>query len=334
MTRRQCITLALGVALVLGAAPVAGLAPGAAPVAGAPAEAVRLRIARLAFPSLVSVMVDVVKAAGLDRRNGLELEPVSFSAVSGFYAAQATGEVEAGAGGPHVYQRLRLEGAPIRIVASYVGLSAMVVISRTPQVRTITDLRGRTLAADMGSSEFAILSIYARAKGLDLRREVTIVQAGPPLARAQLAAGRVDAAMTWEPTATLTMRDSTDYRIIFNGRTGWREVTGKDGWELVVAMREDALRRIPEALPRLLKTFQDGQAYLRTNLDDADRVVAASLGLPPGVLKEAVLFRRIVYDVRPAWHPQVSAALWEMFRAGVEVGFLPRLPDQGIIYRP
>ncbi|MDR5684437.1 MAG: ABC transporter substrate-binding protein [Armatimonadota bacterium] len=310
------------------------LAVGAHHGQAAPPDRIRVRIARLAFPSLVSVMVDIVKAAELDRSNGLDLEPISFSAVSGFYAAQATGEVDAGVGGPHVYQRLRLEGAPVRILASYVGLSAMVVISRNPQVRTITDLRGRSLAADMGSSEFAILSIYAKSKGLDLRTDVNVIQAGPPLARAQLAAGRVDAAMTWEPTATLTIRDSKDYRIIFNGRAGWRELTGKDGWQLVVHMRDDAIRRNPAAVDRLIKTFQDGQAYLRTNLDASDRVVASSLNLPAGVLKEAVLFRRIVYDVRPAWQPAVTEALWEMFRAGVDVGLLPRLPDRAIVYRP
>jgi ABC-type nitrate/sulfonate/bicarbonate transport system substrate-binding protein len=323
---RRAGTVIAATLLVLAVAGAGGAAP-------AP-ELVRVRMARLAFPSLVTVMVDVVKGAGLDRKNGLDLEPVSYSAVSAFYAAQATGETDAGVGGPHVYQRLRLEGAPIQIVASYVGLAAMVVIARTPQVRTIADLRGRTLAADMGSSEFQILAIYAKSKGLDLRRDVTVVQAGPPLARAQLAAGRVDAAMTWEPTATLTLRDSTDYRIILNGRAAWRELTGKDGWELVVQVREDVARRTPEAVTRLLATLQDGQRFLRTNLDDADRIVAQSVGLPPGVLKEAVLFRRIVYDVRPAWTPAVRASLQEMFQAGVDQGMLPRLPDAGIIYQP
>lgn len=324
--RRTCMVLAAMLLVVT----AAGGAGGAAP---AP-ELVRVRMARLAFPSLVTVMVDVVKAAGLDRKHGLDLEPVSYSAVSAFYAAQATGETDAGVGGPHVYQRLRLEGAPIQIVASYVGLAAMVVISRNPQVQTIADLRGKTLAADMGSSEFQILAIYAKSKGLDIRRDVTVVQAGPPLARAQLAAGRVDAAMTWEPTATLTLRDSTDYRIILNGRAAWRELTGKDGWELVVAVREDVSRRTPEAVTRLLAALQDGQRFLRTHLDDADRIVAQSVGLPPGLLKEAVLFRRIVYDVRPAWTPAVRASLQEMFQAGVDQGILPRLPDPGIVYQP
>ena len=40
-------------------------------------------IARLAFPSLTTLMVDVVKDQGLDKKNGIDLEAVSFGAVSG-----------------------------------------------------------------------------------------------------------------------------------------------------------------------------------------------------------------------------------------------------------
>jgi ABC-type nitrate/sulfonate/bicarbonate transport system substrate-binding protein len=210
----------------------------------------------------------------------------------------------------------------------------MVVISRNPEVRSIADLKGRTLAADMGSSEFQILSIYARSKGVDMSRDVTVVQASPPLARAQLRAGRVDAAMTWEPTATLTMRDSPDYRIIFNGRSGWRELTGRDGWQLVVQMHEGFARRNPEAVQRLISVLQDGQKFIHTNLDDADRIVSRTLGLPRGVLKEAVLFRRIVYDVRPVWDPRTRQSVQEMFKVAVDQGVIPRLPDAGILYTP
>lgn len=300
----------------------------------APPEPLRIRMARLAFPSLVSVLVDVIKDQGLDRRHGVELQPISYSAISAFYGAQTTGETDAGVGGPHVYQRIRLEGGRVQIIGTYVGLSAMVVISRNPEVRSIQDLRGRTLAADMGSSEFQILSIYARSKGVDLSRDVTVVQASPPLARAQLRAERVDAAMIWEPTATLTMRDNRAYRIIFNGRSGWRELTGKDGWQLVVGMHESFARRFPQAPQRLLAVLQEGQQFLRMNLDDADRIVSRTLELPRGVLKEAVLDRRIVYDIRPSWTRGIREALWEMFQVAVDQGFIGRLPDPGILYAP
>jgi len=316
--------------LVCALATVALLCQGA----GAPPDLLKVKMGNLAFPSLISIILAVIKDQGLDRKNGLDLEIHPFSAPSAQLAAQATGETDAGPNGPLILHRMRLEGAPLQAVTTLATLSAMVVITANPQIKSIQDLRGKTLAADVGSAEFQILATYARHKGLDLQRDATVVVATPPLARTQLAARRADAAMTWEPAATLTMRDSADYRVIFNGGTGWREITGEDGWELVISMREDVARRNPQAVTRLVETLQDAQRFITTNLDDADRIVARSANLPPGVLKEAVQAGRVVYDVRGSWAPGVRDSLWNMFKAAVGGGYLKAMPDPRVIYTP
>ncbi len=60
----------------------------------------------------------------------------------------------------------------------------------------------------MGSAEYQVTAIYGRKLGLNFGTDVTVVSAAPPLARAQLEAKRVDAAMLWEPTTTLALRDN------------------------------------------------------------------------------------------------------------------------------
>jgi len=299
----------------------------------ASAQRSRLRMAVLSFPAISTFVGAVVREAGLDRAHGLELETVPFATISAYYAAIATGEVDMLGGGPNVLQRMRLEGVPVRAVATLVRPSDLVLIARHPEVRSVTDLKGKTLAADMGSQQFLLLSIYARWKGLDLRRDVTIVQAPFPLARAQLAAGRVDAAMLIEPVATLAMRDSPAYRIIFNGRRAWREMTGNDGWELIVWMRDDVVRRAPGQVDAVVKMLAAFQEFVRTNLDEADRIVARTTGLPPGAFKEAVLYRRLQFEVYPAWGRE-RRAIEQMFALAVDAGVVDRLPDAGVIHRP
>ncbi len=309
----------------------------AAILAAAPAargqEPIKVKIARLAFPSLTTMMVDVVKDQGLDRKNGIDLEPHSYGAVSAYYAALATGEVDVTPAGPHVLQKMRTEGVPIKAALTYARLNAMAVIAADPAVKTIADLKGKSIAADMGSSEYQILALYGRAQGIIFGKDVTVVQAGPPLARTQLQARRVEAAMTWEPSATLTLRDNPQYRTILTGDVAWRSIAKADGWELVLAVREDFLKRSPDAVPRLLKMFQDGQRFVKTNLDEADRIVVGSVKLPPGVFKEAVASGRLVYDVLPAWEGE-RAVIWDMFKVAVDSGYLPKLPDDGAIYKP
>jgi ABC-type nitrate/sulfonate/bicarbonate transport system substrate-binding protein len=311
----------------------------AACVAAAPAppargqDAIKVKIARLAFPSLTTLMVDVVKDQGLDKKHGLELEAPSFGAVSAYYAALATGEVDMLPAGPHVLQKMRLEGVPIRAVLTYARLNALVVITGDPAIKSVADLRGKSIAADMGSSEYQILALYGRSQGVVFGKDVTVLQAGPPLARTQLAAKRVDAAMTWEPSATLTLRDNADYRIILTGDTAWKQIARSEGWELILAAREDFLKRSPPAVPRLTRMFQDGAQFIKSNPDAADRIVAGSVKLPPGVLKEAVASGRLVYDIQPAWEAE-RAVIWDMFRVAVDIGYLPKLPDEGAIYKP
>lgn len=294
---------------------------------------VAVKVARLAFPSITTMMVDIVKDQGLDRKHGIDLQPSSYGAISAYYGALASGEVDMLGAGPHVLQKMRLEGVPIRAVFTYARLNALAVITSDPAVKGLEDLRGKSIAADMGSSEYQVLAIYGRSRGLVLGRDVTVVQAGPPLARTQLQAGRVAAAMTWEPSATLTLRDNPGYRVILTGDTAWKTIARTAGWQLVIVAREDFLRRVPDALPRLLGMFQDGQRFIASRPADADRIVAASAKLPPGIFQEAVTAGRLVYDVRPAWENE-RAALWEMFQVAVDQQYLPRLPDEGAVHRP
>src|SRR5262249_15787799 len=226
-----------------------------------------------------------------------------------------------------------LEGVPITAALTYARLNALAVITGDPAIKTIGDLKGRSIAADMGSSEYQILVLYGKSQGVAFGKDVTVVQAGPPLARTQLQAKRVDAAMTWEPSATLTLRDNPQYRTILTGDTAWKTIAKSDRWQLIVAVREDFLKKTPDSVPRLLRMFREGQRFVKGNVDDADRIVVNSIKLPAGVLKEAVASGRLVYDVLPAWEAE-RAAIWEMFKVAVDVGYLPKLPDDGAIYKP
>src|SRR5215218_1780245 len=163
-------------------------------------DLMKIKMGRLAFPSLSSVLLDVAVAKGFDKKNGIQMEVASFGAVSAYYAAIASGEVEMLSGGPHVFQKMMLEGVPIKIALTWARLNALAVITGDASIKSLADLKGKSLAADMGSSEYQILAIYARNQGLVFTKDITVVQAGPSLARTQLQANRVEAAMFWEPT--------------------------------------------------------------------------------------------------------------------------------------
>ncbi|HXH83145.1 MAG TPA: ABC transporter substrate-binding protein [Candidatus Tectomicrobia bacterium] len=327
MRRTLLAALALGLAVAVGAAPLVPREVDAQ-------EKVKIRVAALTLPVFNPIIVNLLREKGIDARHGFEMEVKSYPSIATFYAALATGEVDTTlVGGPNVFQKMRNEGVPIKIVATAVPLSDLVIVAADPSIRTFTDLKGKTLAADMGSGQYQVASIYGRSKGVALGTDVTVVQASFALARTQLAARRVDAAMVIEPIVTMMLKENPAYRMIFNGATAWRELTGADGWELLVPLREDFIARHPGAVTRWIAALQDVQAFIGQHLDEADAIVARRVKLPPGVFKEAVASKRWVFDVQPAWGKE-RRIIWDMFERAVAARYLDRLPDEGIIYTP
>ena len=303
--------------------------------AAAAQERVKIRVAALTLPVFNPIIVNLMKEKGIDARHGLEMEVKAYPSIATFYAALATGEVDTTVvGGPTVFQKMRTEGVSLRIVATIVPQSDLVIITSNPAVKSLADLKGKTLAADMGSQQYQAVAIYGRSKGLTLGRDITVVQASFPLARTQLAAGRVDAAMVIEPIATMMLKENAAYRMIFNGGQAWRELTGEEGWELVVPLREDFIKRAPGAVQPWIAALQEVQAFIKEHVDEADAIVARTVKLPPGIFKEAIASGRWVVDVRPAWGARERKSIWDMFERAVAAQYLDKLPDPAIIYTP
>jgi len=295
-------------------------------------EMTKVKVGRLTFASMMTIMTDIIKDQKLDQKHGVDMELINHGTVAGHYAAYASGEADLGSGGPLAIQKLRNEGVPLAAVLTLVRLNSMVVITANPQIRTLQDLKGKSMAADMGASEFYILSTYGKTIGLDIGKDISVVQANPALARTQLHAKRVDAVMTWEPSATLTLGDSKDNRVILNGDAAWNGLAKNRGWELVVIMRDGFLKQNPQAVAKLQRVFESGADFIKTNPDAADAIAVRTVKLPAGIFKDAVTSGRLQYSVMPAW--QDREALQEMFQIAVKSGYLPKLPDEGAIFRP
>ena len=293
----------------------------------------KIRVGSLTLPVFAPIIVNIMKARGFDTKNGFQADVQVYPSFSSYYAGLATGEIDTLIGGPTYFQKLRLEGVPLQIIATGATLADLVIVSKNPAIKSLADLKGKQLAADMGSGQFQILSICARSIKIDLAKDMTLVNANFAVARAQLAAGRVDAAMIIEPIATMMMRDDPKLKIIFNANEAWKQLTGDHGWELVYAMREDAIKKQPDAPKKFVAALQDVSTYLRSDPDGADKIAVETVKLPPGILKEAVLAKRWDFDAKPAWGDE-RKGIWDTFERAVAAGFHPKLPDEAIIYAP
>ncbi len=293
----------------------------------------KIRVSSLTIPVFSPIVWNILKAQHFDTKNGFDLDIHLYPSIAAYYAGFATGETDALFGGPTILQKLSLEGVPVRIIGTGLKLSDLVIFASNPAIKSLADLKGKQLAIDMGGSQYQMVKIYTAAKGIDLGKDIIAVQANFPAARAQLEAGRVDAALVIEPLASLILKQHADWKIIFNGAEGWKDIAGEDGWEIVPALRADAIQKMPDAAKKLLAALQDVAKFIVSNTDDADKIANETTKLPPGVLKAAVSAKRWEFVVRPAVGADRKVLLDMMDRA-VKAKFYAKMPDDKIIYAP
>lgn len=299
-------------------------------------EPAKISVSRLTLPGAITAILDVLLEKGIDKKHGIHLEPKNYSSIAAFYGATSTGEVDMSVAGPWVLQRLRNQGAKVKAVYTFVSISSLGVVTGDPAINKIQDLKGKSLAAAVGSSEYLLLAMYARSQGVELGKDVTVIQASPPVAKAMLEAGRVDAAMSWETNTTLLLSGNPKFRRVIGGETAWASLTGsskREGWQLVLTMHEDALAKHKNAIPRIQAMWQEAAKFLETNTAEAEAIDFRTIKLPMGVLGEALRSKRLVYRIEPVWGAEKDG-IWESFKLGVKYGYIEEMPDQNILYTP
>jgi ABC-type nitrate/sulfonate/bicarbonate transport system substrate-binding protein len=293
-----------------------------------------IKVSSLTLPVFNPLVWNIMKEKGFDKKHGFELDAKAYPSISAFYAAFATGETDVLIGGPTILQKLYYEGVPVRIIATGFTLADLVIFTKNDKIKTLADLKGKQLAADMGGSQFQVTKIYAAAKGLELGKDITVVNANFAVARAQLEADRVDAALVIEPLASIIAKQNPDWKIIFNGAQGWKEITGQDGWEIVTAMRADAIKKNPKAPLMLIGALQDVAKFMTSNTAVADKIAKETLKLPPGILTAALQSKRLAMIIEPAWETRTRKSITDMMERAVKAGFYQKMPGDEIIYAP
>jgi ABC-type nitrate/sulfonate/bicarbonate transport system substrate-binding protein len=303
----------------------------AAPQAQAQQKPV-IKVSSLTLPVFNPLVWNIMKARGFDAKHGFTLDIHAYPSISGFYAAFATGETDALIGGPTVFQKLYNEGVPLRIIGSGFTLGDLVIFAKDPAIKSLADLKGKQLAIDMGGSQFQVVKIYTAAKGIDLGKDITVVNANFAVARAQLEAGRVDAALVIEPLASIINKQRPDWHVIFNGAQGWKEITGEAGWEIVPAMRAEMIQKYPDAPKMLIAALQDVAEVMHKETAAGDKIAVESTKLPPGILTAAVSSGRLQFIIKPASDLAVHKSIRDMMDRAVKAGFYPKAADENIFY--
>jgi NitT/TauT family transport system substrate-binding protein len=190
---------------ILGASALAAAGTaGRATAAGRPA----IRIGILQFGS-VAWQIDVIRRHRLAEAEGVGIEPVILAANQATLVALQAGSVDVIVSDLLWVARQRATGADWSFRPYSTALGAIEVPAASP-IRSLADLPGRRLgiAGTALDKSWLILRLLAqRQNGRDLDEVVEKSFGAPPLLAEQLAAGRLDALLTyWQFAARLEAR--------------------------------------------------------------------------------------------------------------------------------
>lgn len=220
----------------------------------------------------------IAKEKGFFEKYNIAPELVIIEDESQYAGAMASGQIQALG---NVLDREVIhyaKGTPERVVFAMDESAGGDGIVAKKEITKVEDLKGATVGLDKSSTSYFFFLSVLDKYGLK-EEDVTIQEMGAGDAGAAFVAGKLDAAVTWEPWLT---------------NAGQREgghvlVTSKDFPKTivdVVVVREDFAKEHPEAVEGLTRAWFDAIDYYRRHVDEGNKIMAAALGLKPEEVAE------------------------------------------------
>ncbi|HET7849068.1 MAG TPA: ABC transporter substrate-binding protein [Pseudolabrys sp.] len=161
----------------------------------APANTIHLAVQKT---GTVTWELDVLRAHGLDRQGGFALSTLELGSPEAGKIALRGGSADVIAADWLWVSRERDLGARLVFYPYSSALGAVMVAGNSP-IRSLADLKGKTLAVAGGALDksWLLLQAAARQKGIDLKREAKVIYGAPALLAGKMAQGGIDAMLNY-----------------------------------------------------------------------------------------------------------------------------------------
>lgn len=208
----------------------------------------------------------VIRAQGLDKKRGLEIEFLPFLAGPPLNEGIVAGKLQVGAGGNFPVTSLIIRRAPVRssgIIWTPL-LAHEIVVRPDSSMDKPEDLKGKVIGLVTGSSaEFAFVA-YCKAHGIDPSKDLTIRPMSIP-DQATFPRG-IDAVVPWDPTPTLMVDYLKNGKIFAD--TGPHQLYWGD-----LHVRDELAQYVPDVVQAVVDMCVEGLMWLRLYPKQATDVV-------------------------------------------------------------
>jgi NitT/TauT family transport system substrate-binding protein len=294
----------------------------------------RVTVKVLAFraPSLGAFLPAVIKSQGIDVAHDLRVS-YAYATPDNYNTEFASGHYQVGGSAALLSEALRTErGVGVTYLFNMFDYFSAIVTSE-PAIRSLTDLRGHSLAAATGTTNHAMFEWFARQAGLDLGKVELLNQTTAGLSTMALM-GRAAATEIWEPAYSSLRHARPGIRSLDFGLPAWQRAFGTDKIPyLGLAAHKKWARAHPDVVTKLYRIYSDAATWTTGNPAAAAKVIAAATPRGKAPTLQALIEnqQRLRLGVRPA--ADLADGIGAVFKAGRQTGYLSKTPPATIIYR-
>ena len=217
--------------------------------------------------------VFVAKERGFFSKRGIDVQLKSFSNPGDTLPALAAGKLDVGLTTLHNLALLA-GAADADVVAIYLidssnGADAVVA---KPEIASVAELKGHSVAATIGEVNHMLLLSALESAGLS-ESDIKLVDMSADDGGAAFIAGKVDAAVTWEPWVTKA--------VAAGGRVVYSSAKIPDTILDSVVVPRAALEKRGSMLHDLVGAIDEGVTFVREHPEQAAALIAKHLSVPP-----------------------------------------------------
>lgn len=210
----------------------------------------------------------LAKEKGFFEKNGVEVELSIIEGLGERKQALAGGKIDGMATALDVQVTLSAADIPVQVVwlldDSFGGDGILV----KNDIQDVKDLKGKQVAFEVGSTSH-MLALTALKQGGLTESDIEVVPMSAGDAGAAFAAGKIDAAITWEPW--LTKGAEANGKVL---------LTTKDLPGIIVdtiSFKEDVIKNRPDDVKAFVKAMGEAMDFWKENKKEANEVMAKGL---------------------------------------------------------
>ena len=254
------------------------------------------------------------------------IEWVQFQGTPPMTQAMAAGALDCATQSPlALMQGVTGGGLKAYIVAQHVSekpgsFSVYWAVKDDSPIKTLADMKGKTMSVNtLGSGILGPLSILLKQNGVDMAKDVKLVEAGFALSEDALRSGRVDSAVMNQPFAARMEAKGGTRKLVSLSEQQPNIV------HILEACRADFVDKNPELAKMYVRDITSGMKKVLSNREETLKVVNEVMKAPISVL-DTYLLKDNDFARDPGAAPNFPA-IQAMLDTFTETGMLPRKID-------